>query len=198
MIKKILLGLAGIMLLVGNLSAQDFHTEYNAGMKKYKAKDYAGARINFTSALKSEATAYQKSHAQFCIGLCFYFEGNYPAAKLECAKVLAMTDADPYYKSSAQLRIGDCFCCERNYPAARAEYAKVLDIKNAHPHHKSSAQLRIGNCFYYEKNYPAARAEYAKVLDMKDANPHHKSSAQLRIAYCYREQGKEAKPSKNI
>jgi len=161
--RKALLVLAGLMLLATTAFAQTYKEAIDAGVAKLKKADYVGAREDFQTALKLAKTGIEKAGAQYEIGYCYLWEKNYPAARAEFAKVLAIADGLSYHKSAAQVDIGRCYEGEKNYPVARAAFAGVLAMVKGHPLHKAFAQLHIGLCYEAEGKIAEAQEAFCKL-----------------------------------
>lgn len=66
----------------------DKEKEYSEALTIFKERNYADARKKFQDFLSAFADTEYSDNAQFWIGECYYFEGNYEKAILEYEKVV--------------------------------------------------------------------------------------------------------------
>jgi tetratricopeptide (TPR) repeat protein len=152
-----------------------------AAMEKIKAKDYVGARADLDEAMKLAQTDKEKYSVLNTVAKTYNGEKNYPAARGEFNKALALPEIAPAYKAQAIVGIGQSYAGEKNYAQARTEFTKLLTLADARPVDKVTAQLNFAQTYYYEKNYPLARTEYQKVATMEGATEAQKARADRQL-----------------
>ena len=127
MFKKLLGLVLGMVLISGDAWAYTTWQEaLDAGLEKYIARNYIGARIDLMEALTLASLGLDKSNAQHAIGITYYEEKNYPQARIEFSKVLLIEDADITHIASSRLHIGLTYYHEKNYVQGREELINVL------------------------------------------------------------------------
>lgn len=124
----------------------DREKEYSEALKTFKSGTYAEAREMFQKFLKSFPDTEYSDNAQFWIGECYYFEGQYEKAILEYEKVVQNYPkgnkvADALLKQAFSfLDLGDQASAKvllqriiNDYPnttSARRAREKLVSIKN--------------------------------------------------------------------
>jgi tetratricopeptide (TPR) repeat protein len=156
-----------------------------AAMEKIKAKDYVGARADLDEAMKLAQTDKEKYSVLNTVAKTYNGEKNYPAARGEFEKILALPKATPDQKLVANIGVANSYLAEKKYDAARGEFNKALALPEIAPAYKAQAIVGIGQSYAGEKNYAQARTEFTKLLTLADARPVDKVTAQLNFAQTY-------------
>ena len=124
----------------------DREKEYSEALKTFKTGKYAEAREMFQKFLKSFPDTEYSDNAQFWIGECYYFEGQYEKAILEYEKVVqnypkgnkvadallkqAFSFLDLGDRASAKVLLQRIINDYPNTTSARRAREKLVSIKN--------------------------------------------------------------------
>lgn len=165
--RKLIMGLL-VVGVMGLFSVRAFASaSYDSGMVKMRAGNYTGARADFQIALQEATGGGEQSDAQYFIGYCYEMEGNYPTARTEFTKVLAIAGGHPFYRAEAQLSIAACYEFEKDYPTAIVEWNKllVMAVADGDSYHRSLALFDIGFCEEAEGDTVKAQEAYLLVCN---------------------------------
>lgn len=135
------------------------------------------AYVNGKAAIKyyKEAAKQGNTEAQYCLGVCYYTNGDYDEA-IACYRKAAEAG-----HSGAQCQLGGCYYfgigVDRDCTEAEKWYLKAAEQGNEY------AQLRLGQCYYFgcgiDIDYDKAIKWYGQVAGKGYAE------AQYRLGECY-------------
>ena len=185
--RVMLLAALGVALAASSVHAAETYKEaFSAARKKYKARDYKGAKESFGEALKLAETASDKASALLYMGYAAYSLKDYDDALGFFEKAAATEDASPSIRSNAHLYVGHSLDGKKEYDKALAAYEKVAAIPKGRGRDKAVALTCAGLIYgSRKKDVAKARAEFEKVLAMDSARGTYKGRAAYELGKTY-------------